>query len=53
MANPFTKPSIDFNTYERANPADEQLNWGQIATDITKTFTDIEDNRAKRKNSRA
>jgi len=49
MANPFTKPSIDFNTYERANPADEQLNWGQIATDITKTFTDIEDNRAKRK----
>jgi len=49
MANPFTKPSINFDTYERANPADEQLNWGQIATDITKTFTDIEDNRAKRK----
>ena len=49
MANPFTKPSINLDTYERANPADEQLNWGQIATDITKTFTDIEDNRAKRK----
>ena len=49
MANPFTKPTINFDTYERANPAEQQLNWGQIATDITKTFTDIEDNRAKRK----
>ena len=49
MANPFTKPSINLDTYERANPADEQLNWGQIATDITKTFTDIEKNRATRK----
>jgi len=49
MANPFTKPSINLDTYERANPAEEQLNWGQIATDITKTFTDIEKNRATRK----
>tara|TARA_Y100000004_G_scaffold109374_1_gene122688 strand:+ start:8882 stop:10837 length:1956 start_codon:yes stop_codon:yes gene_type:complete len=41
MANPFTKPKVDFDVYERENPAAEQLDWSKIAGDITKTVGDI------------
>ena len=41
MAYPFTKPKVDFDVYERENPAEQQLDWSKIAGDITKTVGDI------------
>ena len=49
MANPFTPPNINFNVYERENPIDQQVNWAEIAQNITTAVTDIEKDRAKRK----
>ena len=49
MANPFTPPNINFNVYERENPIDQQVNWAEIAKNITTAVTDIEKDRAKRK----
>jgi hypothetical protein len=35
-----SKKNIDFDVYEKANPA-SQIDWGKQAADITKVFTDI------------
>ena len=42
------KKNINFEVYERANSA-STIDWGKQAQDITKTFTDIRDDRQKRK----
>tara|TARA_R110000803_G_scaffold164313_2_gene228045 strand:+ start:53 stop:1990 length:1938 start_codon:yes stop_codon:yes gene_type:complete len=48
MANKFTKEKIDFDVYERQDPA-SQVDWGKAAADITKTVAGIRDERIKRK----
>ena len=50
MANQFAKDKIDFDVYERADPA-SQVDWGQAAKDITKTFEGIRDERQKKKDA--
>ncbi len=42
------KKNIDFNVYERSNP-DSFVDWGKAASDITKTFETIRDDRQRRK----
>lgn len=42
------KEKNDFNTYQRFN-RQSLVDWGQTAKDITKTFTDIRDDRERRK----
>lgn len=42
------KKNINFEVYERANSA-STIDWGKQAQDITKTFTDIRDDRQRRK----
>ena len=42
------KQNINFEIYERANKS-STIDWGKQAQDITKTFTDIRDDRQKRK----
>ena len=48
MATKFTKEKIDFDVYERQDPA-SQVDWGKAAADITKTVAGIRDERVKRK----
>ena len=48
MANQFSKKDIDFDVYERANPA-SQVDWSKQASDITKTFETIRNERQGRK----
>lgn len=43
-----SKKNIDFDVYEKANPA-SQIDWSKQAADITKVFTDIRDDRETRK----
>lgn len=47
-ANPFEKPIVDANIYQRES-AKQQVDWKQIAADVTKTVTDIETDRTNRK----
>ena len=47
MAIP-SKKNIDFNVYERQDPT-TQVDWGEQASKITKTFNDIRDDRQTRK----
>ena len=42
------KKNINFEIYERANTA-STIDWAKQAQDITKTFTDIRDDRQRRK----
>ncbi|NRA80197.1 MAG: hypothetical protein HRU18_18505 [Pseudoalteromonas sp.] len=48
MANPFTKKSIDFDVYERANP-EAAIDWGKQAKTISDAFQGVADERAKKK----
>ena len=48
MASVPNKKNIDFDVYEKANPA-SQIDWAKQAADITKVFTDIRDTRDTRK----
>ena len=48
MASVPNKKNIDFDVYEKANPA-SQIDWAKQAADITKVFTDIRDERDTRK----
>lgn len=47
-ANPFEKPTVDANIYQRES-AKQQVDWKQIAADVTKTVTAIETDRTNRK----
>ncbi len=47
-ANPFEKPTVNANIYQRES-AKQQVDWKQIAADVTKTVTDIETDRTNRK----
>ena len=47
-ANPFEKPTVDANIYQRESTK-QQVDWKQIAANVTKTVTDIETDRANRK----
>ena len=38
------KRNIDFEVYERQDPS-SQVDWSKAAADITKTFTDIRDDK--------
>tara|TARA_R110000751_G_scaffold129320_1_gene231362 strand:- start:301 stop:2451 length:2151 start_codon:yes stop_codon:yes gene_type:complete len=42
------KRNINFEVYERQDPS-SQVDWSKAAADITKTFTDIRDDRKERK----
>lgn len=42
------KRNIDFEVYERQDPS-SQVDWSKAAADITKTFTDIRDDRKEKK----
>tara|TARA_R110000787_G_scaffold10346_1_gene35195 strand:- start:107 stop:2260 length:2154 start_codon:yes stop_codon:yes gene_type:complete len=42
------KKNINFEVYERQDPS-SQVDWSKAAADITKTFTDIRDDRKERK----
>ena len=48
MANKFSKDKIDFDVYERQDPA-SRVDWGKAASDITETFAGIRDERQGRK----
>ena len=48
MANPFTKKSIDFDVYERADPA-AAIDWGKQAKTISDAFQNVADERAEKK----
>ena len=50
MANQFAKDKIDFDVYERADPA-SQVDWGKAAKDITTTFERIRDTRQTKKDA--
>ena len=47
-ANPFEKPTVNANIYQRESTK-QQVDWKQIASDVTQTVTDIETDRANRK----
>ena len=48
MANQFSKKSIDFDVYERQDPA-STVDWGKAAKDIADSFQGVVDEREKRK----
>jgi len=47
-ANPFEKPRENYNIYQRET-SKQQVDWKEIAADVTKTVKDIEVDRANRK----
>tara|TARA_R100000278_G_scaffold28063_3_gene25519 strand:- start:26672 stop:28522 length:1851 start_codon:yes stop_codon:yes gene_type:complete len=48
MANQFAKKNIDFDVYERQDPA-STVDWGKAAKDIADSFQGVVDEREKRK----
>ena len=48
MANQFAKKTIDFDVYERQDPA-SLIDWGKQAKVISDTFTGIAEEREKKK----
>lgn len=48
MANQFAKKDIDFDVYERADPA-SQIDWGKEAKVISDAFTGVAEERQKKK----
>lgn len=48
MANQFSKKSIDFDVYQRQDPA-STVDWGKAAKDIADSFQGVVDEREKRK----
>ena len=46
MANQFAKKNIDFDVYERQDPA-STVDWGKAAKDIADSFQGVVDEREK------